>query len=76
MLALCRSQLLYLLFLITMAGGFVTAQYLYLWAQDVDPAELAAAAAQAQVLVPLWHAFMHACMHAWCSHPACTAFAR
>ena len=63
-LVLCRSQLLYLLFLIAMAGGFVTAQYLYLWAQDVDPAELAAAAgAKPQVLAPL-------CMH-WYSHPAC-----
>ena len=45
-----RSQLLYLLFLLAMAGGFVTAQYLYIWAQDGDPAQRAAAAAQSQVM--------------------------
>ena len=37
----CRSQLLYLLFVIALAAGFVTAQYLYIWAQDVDPDDVA-----------------------------------
>ena len=51
-----RSQLLYVLFVIALAAGFVTAQYLYIWAQDVDPDDDAAPSRQRQLVRPLLHA--------------------